>query len=289
MISILYRNIDNFLASKYLLNIKNHLKSQGLQLTKESVENNYFLFLNALYYPNLITDKLNNKIKLKTDNIYIDVIEQCTTIIKNNKIIKNDMYGEIIYKDDRQISMDVTLPGSIENIMSIHKIKLLDYKDFTVENHKILQINYIKGKQTLLMYNRRNIEEQILFLERKDDFYTFTTKTDVIFKTIRIKIPVPNTSYNVKIKSKIGTAELNRKEMVVEWKATNISILDETIYVSPEMFERVEDLRPITVDFVIDNYKNSIARINRCEAIFNGDARIWVKYLTQAKIYEFRK
>ena len=283
ILAVLYQDIDNFMISKMLLNIKNVLQFNGLEISEKFILSNYFLFIKLLYFPNLILEPKFSKLNLKTDNFYIDVVEQYQTIIRNNCIIKNSIYGEVIYKDNREIKIEAKLPIMVNILKSNHKITV--DKD---KNDNNIKIYYKNGNRTLLSYNINNINEPLIYFEKTNHVYKFKTQNWIKFKSIRIRIPVFKTTYNAQIDVKQGTAILNEKENYIEWKMTNIVLFEESIYISPQTLYNISDNRNIKIDFVIENYKNSLIKIYKSEVIFNQEARIWVKYFTQAAYYEIR-
>lgn len=301
-INVLNAN-DTFLMFKMLLNIKNHLQNKGLTLKRKFLLENYFLFLKELYNVNMIgvTNKESNKIK--TDNIYMDVVEQYQTIIENGKVLKNSVYGEVIYKDNREITAEIILKNNIDCMNTSHNLKTIHY-DTKTDNEKSnnekdnkddlgrkhVQVYYKNGNKTLLTYNVNNISDPLITLTKNGDFYKFKCETGIKFKTVKISIPMPETTYDAKIECKNGELTYNRKENVVEWRNINFTFKEETLYISPVELKKTGNVQQnnIKIEFQIENYADTYVKVSRSEAIFNQNAKIWVKYYTQASHYEIR-
>ncbi|ORD94478.1 hypothetical protein ECANGB1_683 [Enterospora canceri] len=277
---ILYHSMDNFMASKALLNIKEHLKNSGLEISRNSLNENYFKFITELYHPSLIRDHKKTYIRIKTDNIYIDVVEQYQTVIKNNQVLKNSLFGEILYKDNREIKVEFTVPNHVDVVKTDHAVQLLE-----ANKH---QLYYKNGSRTLASYFINNVNEPLITLSKTNNLYKFTATKPVKFKTIRIRIPVPETAYDSKTEARNGEHRLNTETSYVEWRFTNYLFTEELIRVEPIVLEIARDTRSILIDFVIENYADASANITRSELVFNQEAKIWVKYFTQASHYEIR-
>lgn len=284
ILSILYADTNNFMASRTLLNIKKKLEAMGLEITKKSVINNYFIFLKELHSPNLVLDPIKKKINFRTDNIYMDVVEQYQTVLKNNKVIMNKIFGEIQYRDDREIWADIRLPKDVENIKTCHKTEKV-----IGENGSGVKIYYKAGAKTLMSYAVDNSETPLIYMERVRDTYTFKAKEGIKFKTIKISIPVPKTTYEAQVTHKNGEHELDSKENYVIWKMVNTSLTEEGIAIQPLLLKEASDNRSVRIEFVIENYQHRICEVKKCEVVHSKDTAIWVKYFTQAQHYEIRQ
>ncbi|KAL6121957.1 hypothetical protein NUSPORA_01066 [Nucleospora cyclopteri] len=297
ILSILYRDMDNFMATKQLLNIKNCLIYNNIEITEKSVINNYFLILRLLDQPNLIFDQKKDNFSLKTDNFYLDVVEEFHSIIRYSEllnttdVIKNSIYGEVIYKDSREIDIKIKLEPCVNFYRSSYlqqcnkeEIKLPSFSD----QNQILNCSYKKGNKTILSYNVHSLEKPFINLSKNKNMFKFYTADQVKFKTLRIRIPVQETTFAAQIESRNGVAELDTKNSYVEWKFNSYEFKEESILIIPSVLEKSTDKRSILIDFLIENRNETYAKIVESKAVHNKSAKIWVKYFTQAGRYEIR-
>lgn len=264
---ILFSQIDNFTASKFLADLKCYLESKNLILSNESIASNYFLFLNALQDLEMVglRDISNN-----STNVYIDIYYNVHTLIYNGKPIINKIFGEIV-SDHTEFTINLDTPFEISDSAKIANYHEINYNE---------KIKFYEDSFKTVFFN----------VTREDDLFIFESEFKDVFKEIEISIPIGPQALIYKMELSTGKANFQLKSGIVVWKIKNSKFSRETIKIISDNNIQEEDRRSILVNFKIENSVGLGIKVRSCQNNNGGgNKNFWVKHIVRSGNYEIRQ
>lgn len=287
VLGVLYRNLDDFTAAKYLLDLRRLLEDKILLLDQKTVFTKYFIILELLQGLDIIhssRESLSLSL-ISGDNTYIDVVETVhAVVLGDGTAIKNSIYGNII--------LGKTYPDSLRMVVDKgRKYFVCPKSNYEIANH--LDKIEIQGRETdhntaLLTYSVNNINNTLFRLDRVGNRYTFVCRSKLKLKFVKFVIPVPRTTFSADLRCTAGHAEFDMENSQVVWRLSEHVFSSESILVEKSVLEDFVDSRPVVVHFNIPEWTESGLKVEDCSCAEAPGTRFWVRYTTQDGCYEIR-
>lgn len=268
ILSILYSQIDNFSALKFLNDLKKFLESKNIEINENSIKNNYFEILS--YLQNIAEIGIYSEKSSNSEDVYIDIYYKIHTLLDNkNNSLQNYVYGDII-SNVKNFKMKAN---------SEYEIKIINESK---NENEIVYNDSIK-------FNNLHFERIMFIMNKKDNTFIFESEYKGTIKNLEIKIPIGKTAYQAKIDKSNGKAVFDLENGIVKWTFSNYKFQKESITLNVKKYEQEEEFRSIMINFTIEDETDFGIKIQSCEMIDKSFKRFWVKNTVCSGHYEIRQ
>lgn len=287
ILSISFIDLDNFIATKFLLDLKYFLEQRLIEITTEAIKESYFMLLDLLKTPELIINHKNTLFKttaLFPGNI-INLVQKISFIEDiNGNIISNKTYGEIFLNQigQSELKLEFLVPENV-NFKTPYpfnfEAKILTIFCKNLENKSLVSFNI---KKNALVYFK---------LTKEGNGYTFNSEYKKMYKNIEFIIPVGNKVYRCDIKSSSGTYKFDLKTGSVHWRFNDYIFDKESIIITTFSIEddilKEEIKEPILVNFELNETEKLPIELKSCTNLDERTESFWMKCITKGEDYRF--
>lgn len=289
-IAVLYSFTDSFSLLNYMKRLKSRLERRLGSVNARSILDNYFLLFELLNKKEgVVFEKREKNLipSISSNNAYLDVVECSNVVMEGGKIIVNrttgNCYLDTSFADNRALKLIVKGPSTCSKIV---------YKSNGIISEKLngMEVKVRSGnvRAAAFGYWIQDGVEPLVEVKRVEGGYMAICAKHVVFEYLEICFPVPPMASKVVRSHASGEGIYDEKENVFRWIFRNMVLRREVIDYRVELFERCEDLRPITVKFHVKEASRAGVRIERAECVGDSETHFWIRYNVCNGRYEIR-
>ncbi|ELA41354.1 uncharacterized protein VICG_01595 [Vittaforma corneae ATCC 50505] len=309
ILTVRFTDLDNFAATKYLVDLKLYLENRISHVTAATVKNSYFVLLELLRTPEIVFRPAPNGVAgfnestlvdssmFAASNVLVNMVQSIHSVRNmRDDVLHSRSYGEVfldhvpvsslkaVFQMPDNVQFKTPYPfeqhkihGSSDNVVVI--------SGKNVENRNILSFQVRNSALYFRLENGRSEHENGVRT------YTFVSEYKGKFKFVEFRIPVGKRAYRAEAKASAGECNFDMKTGTVHWRLRDCLFGRESIRIAvcslDEEVASGQKRSSISVDFRLEDAEDSPVRLVSCANIHRPSQKFWMRCTTQSQDYRF--
>lgn len=282
VLSIMFTDIDNFTATKFLVDLQRFLETKLPKITTETVKNNYFLLLDLLKSPETVILPSFHKPRIFNENVFINIVQSINYVQNSeNQVIKSKIFGEVFldHSDVRSLKVSLQLqPGT----------SFKTPYPFVEDGSSVIISGKALENRNILSFQRRDQPVHIK-MEKSGNAYTFRSEEKTKFKFLEFKIPVGMNTYRVDVKISSGEYNFDMSTGMIYWRFNDAFFDKEEIKINLYSLSDEISTDAIVANFKVEDSGNCPVKIDGCVNNLQPSQKFWARSTIQCQSYVFQR